>query len=185
MQRLTIIVALLLGLHSAVFAEEAKNGGNNAVNVGADRVEKKVENKVAYEPTSAPASQPAAAQTRSIEKSPVPKVAPAVDPDDVTAIIKAIIESAKTGRWALLVGFIVMLLTWVVDRLLKQKIPSNVMPWLAIGLATIGTSAFALATGTGWLNAIIVGIQTGLTAAGGWSAIGKYIPGLARPTTKE
>jgi uncharacterized membrane protein len=132
------------------------------------------------EPVAPAASAPAAPAAKASAPSSQPVVVPPVDPDDVSAIIKQILASAKTGKWALLVGFIVMLLTWLVNKLLKQRIPSNVMPWLAIGLSTIAATAFALATGVDWLNALIVGFQQGLLAAGGWSAVGKYIPGLVK-----
>lgn len=147
---------------------------------------KKAEPKIEVKKdTPAPAPAPALAVAKKDEPKPAPAsqpVVPQVDPDDAAAIVKAIINSAKTGKWALLVGFIMMLLTWLASRLLKDKIPSKVKPWLAIGLSTIAAVSFAIATGVGWLNAIIVGVQTGLTAAGGWSALGQYLPGL-RPAT--
>ena len=133
------------------------------------------------DPAPAPAPEPVPAPPVVVPSAPTSQpVVPTVDPDDVGGILKQIVLSAKTGKWALLVGFIVMLLTWFVNRLFKQQIPASVLPWLAIGLSTVATIAFSLATGTGWLNAVIIGFQQGLVAAGGWSAVGKYIPGLAK-----
>jgi hypothetical protein len=131
-------------------------------------------------PKAVPA--PAPAPVKVIAPASQPAI-PVVDPDDLGGILKQIFASAKGSKWALLVGFIVMLLTWFVNRMLKQKIPTNVLPWLAIGLSTVASVAFALATGVGWLNAIIVGFQQGLVAAGSWSAVGKYIPGLKKKPT--
>jgi len=147
------------------------------------KTEAKVE--VKPEPKIEVKAEPKAEPTKAAVPSSQPVVVPPVDPDDIGGILKQILVSAKTGKWALLVGFIIMLLTWLVNKLLKQKIPANVMPWLAIGLSTIATVAFSLATGVGWLNALIVGFQHGLMAAGGWSAVGKYIPGLVKKPAEE
>ena len=137
-----------------------------------------VEPKATPAPAAAPATQPTSqpADQPDIVPPTPPAGLPQVDPDDLGGLLKALIEAGKTGKWALVVGFIMMILTWIVNRVLKSKIPANVLPWLAIGLSTVTAVAFALATGVGWLNAIIVGVQTGLTAAGTWSAIGKYLP---------
>ena len=68
-------------------------------------------------PIAAPAlADPTKAEPKTESKAdpvkadPTP-VVPVVDPDDVGAIVTALIASAKDGKWALLVGFIVMLLT--------------------------------------------------------------------------
>jgi len=107
-----------------------------------------------------------------------------VSSDDAGGILGAILAAAKGGKWALMVGFIVMLLTWLVNKILRGKIPSAVMPWLAIGLSMIAAVAFSLSTGAGWLNAFIVGVQSGLIAAGSWSAFGKYLPVIGKPEVK-
>jgi hypothetical protein len=103
-------------------------------------------------------------------------------PDDAVGISKNIVDAAKAGKWALMIGFIVMLLTWLANALLLKKIPRAVMPWLAVGLSVLGQGAFTLASGASWFDAIFGGISMGLVAAGSWSAVGKYIPGL---TPKE
>lgn len=189
--RIALLLALMFGASTA-FAQEAKK--TEPVKVEAKKEEtKKAEAKPAPAPApaakkevvkkEAAASQPAASQPAEPVppvKPPVGPTIPQVDPDDIGSLIKAIIESAKTGKWALLVGFIMMLLTWLVNKVLKSKIPTKVLPWLAIGLSTVTAVAFALSTGVGWINAIVVGVQTGLMAAGSWSAIGKYLPGIAK-----
>jgi hypothetical protein len=103
-----------------------------------------------------------------------------VDPEDAFSLLKGIISAAKGGQWALLVGLLLMLLTWVVDRLLKSKIPPKVLPWLSIGLGVAAQIALTVAAGDvksadTWLSAITGGIALGLTGAGGYSALGKYI----------
>jgi hypothetical protein len=188
-KHIALLLALTLGAGTA-FAQETKKTEPAKVKV------KKEEAKPAPAPTPAPVAAPAAPKAKEAAASqPVasqpaaqPDIAPVkppagvtqVDPDDIGSLIKAIIESAKTGKWALLVGFIMMLLTWLVNKVLKSKIPTKVLPWLAIGLSTVTAVAFALGTGVGWINALVVGVQTGLMAAGSWSALGKYLPGIAK-----
>lgn len=101
-----------------------------------------------------------------------------VQADNPVNLVKSIIEAARSGKWALLVGLAIMLITWLLNTILKSKIPSKILPWIAIGLGVISQSAFALAQGSGWVDAIIGGICMGLTAAGSYSAIGRWIPGL-------
>lgn len=187
-RHLALLTALAF-VGGTALAQEAKKVEKKVV-----KIEKKAAEPAKAEPKKAEpapvkrevaASQPASQPKPDIAPVKPPASAPQVDPDDVGSIIKALIESAKSGKWALLVGFIMMLLTWLVNKVLKSKIPSNVLPWLAIGLSTVTSVAFALSTGTGWMNAIVVGIQTGLMAAGTWSALGKYIPGIAKKVNGE
>jgi hypothetical protein len=116
--------------------------------------------------------------TTATTATPLAPPLPGVNPDDLTSIIRGLFDSAKAGKWALLVGFIVMLLTWIVNALLRKRIPSNIMPWIAVALSTAIAIATAFSTGAKGLNAVIVGIQSGLVAAGSWSAFGKYLPWL-------
>lgn len=129
----------------------------------------------------APASQPAAAAV--VPTKDVPKE---VDPEDATSLVKGIFKAAKGGQWALLAGLVLMLLSWVVNRILKNKIPPKVMPWLSIGLGVAAQIVLTVAAGNAktadtWITAITGGISLGLAGAGTWSALGKYLPGLKKP----
>lgn len=104
-------------------------------------------------------------------------VPPTVDPDDPGAIFGAIVTAFKGGAWAWLIGLVLMLATLVVNKVLKEKIPKKVLPWLAIGLGVGTNIAMSFASGLYWLEALGNGITMGLAAAGGWSAVGKLIFG--------
>jgi uncharacterized membrane protein len=103
-----------------------------------------------------------------------------VNTDDPASLFKGAVDAAKSGKWALLVGLIVMLLTWILNIFLKRRIPEDVLPWIAIGLGVIAQVAFHLAAGGSWLDAIVGGISMGMTASGGYSAVGKHIPGIGK-----
>lgn len=192
---IALFAALLLAAPASADEKKVEKKAAKTVEVKAGKVTKvelkvpsKTEVKIVapaeakkVEPATPPVPAPKAATPAKVAKAEPPAsqpVVPIIDPDDLGSILKQIVISAKTGKWALLVGFIVMLLTWLVNKVLKQKIPSNALPWIAIGLSTVATIAFSLATGGGWANALIIGLQHGLMAAGGWSAVGKYLPGV-------
>lgn len=151
-------------------------------------MKKVVEIKKAAAPAApavvAPTSQPAAASQPTPTKLSTnpPAVTPPVDPGDIMGMVKMLIQSGKGHQWALFAGLLIMILTWFVDRILKNRIPRKVVPWLSVGLSMGSTIAFTLAAGAGWLNAVVAGVHIGLVAIGGWEALGKHIPGAkAKP----
>lgn len=103
------------------------------------------------------------------------KAPPVVNPDDLGGIVNGLIQAVKGGHWAWLVGLIFMVLTWVFNRILKNRIPKKALPWIAIGLGVGTNVAMSFASGLVWYQALSNGFSLGLAAAGGWSAIGKYI----------
>lgn len=134
--------------------------------------------------TPAPASQPVdvkvAAKVNKADEVPLP----AVNPDDPGAMLKFILQAIKEARWAWLVGLVFMLLTFLFNKILKDRIPKKVLPWIAIGLGVATNVAMSFASGMHWLEAIGNGITLGLAAAGGWSAIGKSILGGKKEEAK-
>lgn len=119
----------------------------------------------AKEPAAGPATKKPAGK-----KDPLPKV----DPNDPMQLLKFIYEAFKTGKYAWAVGLILMLLTWFLSRkILKDRVPKRVLPWLAVGLS-VGTSiAVSFASGAMWLEAISGGVTVGLASIGGWEALTK------------
>lgn len=98
---------------------------------------------------------------------------PEVDTEDPGQMVGLLIEAFKAGKWAWAVSLILMLLTWLLNRFLKNAIPKKVVPWVAIGLGVGSNIAMSLATGLKWYEAIGSGFTLGLAAIGGWEAIGK------------
>ena len=110
---------------------------------------------------------------------------PSVDQNNPIEIIRFIVSAFKAGKWAWAVGLLFTLLTLLFRKLLKDKIPKKVTPWISIVLA-VGTSlSMALASGTDWINAIGAGLTAGLAAIGGWEAFGKLFRKLFKPSEKE
>ena len=97
---------------------------------------------------------------------------------------KQIVQAAKQGHWALVLGLIVMILTALVNRVFRAKIPPAILPWLAIGLGIIGQGALTLHYSGDWATAIFAGMTAGLTAGGSYSAFGKYLPGIGTKKLK-
>jgi hypothetical protein len=112
-------------------------------------------------------------------------VAPTAEPpqniDEAIGVGKKIVASARGGHWALMVGLIIMLVTSIVNRLLKGKIPKTVLPWLAILLGILGEGALALHHSGDWVAAIFAGLAAGASAGGAYSAFGKYLPVIGKP----
>lgn len=130
----------------------AKDGGSTA-------------DAAAKEPAVASATKPAA-------KAPAPL--PVVDPDNPSQIFGFIIEAFKTGKWAWGIGLVFMLLTWILSRkILKDKVPKRVLPWLAISLSMGASIAVSFASGMVWYTALSNGLTIGLAAIGGWEALTK------------
>lgn len=102
----------------------------------------------------------------------------APNPEDPNSIIEAIGRAAQSGQWALLAGFVVMLATWAVSKLpgLRDRLPAKALPWLAMGLGVLTNFLISLGSGIKWYQALISGVTQGLLAAGGYSAIGRWMP---------
>lgn len=100
---------------------------------------------------------------------------PAVNSNDPGQIIAFMLQAIKESKWAWLIGLVLMLLTWVFNRILKNKIPKKVLPWVAISLGVTTSAMMSFASGMLWYEAIGNGVTLGLAAAGGWSVVGKSL----------
>jgi hypothetical protein len=121
----------------------------------------------AAEPAAAPATKKLADADKA---APLPKV----DPDNPSQIFGYIIEAFKTGKYAWGFGLIFMLLTWFLSRkVLKDRVPKRVLPWVAVGLSTGTAIAVSFASGVVWYTALSNGFTVGLAAIGGWEALTK------------
>ena len=131
------------------------------------------------------AASATAADSKDIDLSQIQpsKLPEGVNPQDTRSILSAISTAAKGGHWALLIGLILMLLTRLFNALLKNAIPSSVLPWIAIGLGIATEVVFSIAYKAHWVDVIIGGIVAGLVAAGSYSAYGKYLPAVKPKAT--
>lgn len=98
--------------------------------------------------------------------------------EDMVGFFGQIVQAGRHGHWSLMIGLILMVLTRVFNLLLKQRVPTKVLPWIAISLALLTDGLLVKAYGGGWLTALLAGINSGLAAAGSYSAFGQYLPGM-------
>lgn len=133
------------------------------------------------EPDSGTKAEDATPKTDIVVKTDDAKTEKPEEPktiEDIGLYVKKMVRAAQDGHWALFAGFLVMILTRLFNLLLRNKIPSRVMPWIALSLGVVGDGAFILANSGSWLDAIVGGITAGITAAGSYSIYGKHLPGL-------
>ena len=102
-------------------------------------------------------------------------IQPEVSPEDVGSILTGVIFAVKHAKWAWLVALLLMLCTYLVNRVFVNAIPKKALVWVALGVGVATNVALSLASGLGVIEAIGQGITLGLAAAGGWSAIGRLI----------
>lgn len=104
----------------------------------------------------------------------VPTLTPEKDSitqDDINLIVQAV----KEENWMLLVGLILTFLVLILDKWIniKQWVGEKGLPWVAASLGIVSHIGIALATGTGWVTAIITGVLSGATAVGLWNLLSK------------
>jgi hypothetical protein len=108
-----------------------------------------------------------------------------IDPSNPLDLVTGLLQAVEKGHWPLAVGLIIMLMTALIDLVFKRKIPKRAMPWIAIGLSMAAQGALYLSMGKDWPYAIVGGAVTGFIAAGGYSALGRYVPGIKKPAKQE
>jgi len=130
--------------------------------------------------STAPAAVSASAPKSKAKTSELPKV----DTNKPGSFLETIISAFKGGNWKLGVSLVIVLLTWLLNLLFKGRIPAKLLPWIAMGAATVANFFFLWSTKTPWYTALFNGLSIGLAAAGGWSAILKYILPTPTPPAK-
>lgn len=101
--------------------------------------------------------------------------------DDPGDLISGVVEAAKKKEWVLFAGFLLLIVTFLVDRILKQRIPKRIVPWLSVILGVASQVALYMATGRDPIEGVIAGVVVGLLAVGSYDTVGKHIPYIRRP----
>lgn len=132
---------------------------------------------VAPVPASAPAVIPPSAGATVAE---IPKAAikePVVIPnqESPSEVIKEIGKAVKSKNWLWLVSLVLMLVTFLFRKALKDRIPAAVTPWIAMLLSGLTTLFTSLSIGIPWFDAVSAALTMGLAAVGGWEFIGKKL----------
>ena len=120
-----------------------------------------------------------------------PESAEEVNADEVISMVTQMIEAGKAGKWGVMVGFILMLLVWLmrfnipfVNKSILGWIPGKALPWVTLGIACVGTLGTELALGGAhWGAAILSACVTGGSASALWEAVGKHF--LPKAKTEE
>lgn len=98
---------------------------------------------------------------------------------DAAAAATGALQALQSHSWTLLAGFVVMLLVKVAGMFgLLDKLPKTAVPWVAIGVGALFTSAVALTQHMPLLDALFAGVQAGVTGVGLHEAAGQHA-GLA------
>jgi hypothetical protein len=95
---------------------------------------------------------------------------PAVDPGET---VNTIVAAGSSSQWALLIGAVLCLIVWVIRKFVWTNVNSKILPWLAVAIGACGGAGFALiAHPEAWLQAIILGVNGGMSAAATWGLLG-------------
>lgn len=88
---------------------------------------------------------------------------------DSVGIIKALFES---GQYAMGAGFLILILVFVLRKIgLEEKVNSNALPWVTLGLSTLSAVGVALAGGADVGDGIYQGLLSAFVAMGGWDLL--------------
>lgn len=99
--------------------------------------------------------------------------------ENVGGLIQSLADGIASKNWSLVTGAGILILVWLFNFvLLKFWTPpvswKNVLPWIAIVIGCLAQFAACLVSGTGWADALNMGIVTGLVGSGSWSAYAKH-----------
>jgi len=140
------------------------------------------ESDVTDEGAATPTDEEATA-TETTDETTTATEPTAVPETEVEAIgmIGAFVKAVNDGDWTLVFAFGVMILIYLVRRLgLLDKLPTDAVVWVSLGVGVLGCTAAALIDGAALGAAILQGIVLGLSSAGLWSAGGKHGLPLAK-----
>jgi hypothetical protein len=99
----------------------------------------------------------------------------APNPNDPGGLVNTMVKSLQQGNKWMAVSCLLMLLTYALNRgILGQRIPPNLLPWVAALLAVATNITVAITGGMAWTDAVLNGLTQGAAAAGLWSMAGKH-----------
>jgi hypothetical protein len=128
------------------------------------------------------AGQPEAGQPEA-GKSPGSEPAEIEDDDNAVAVLKQLVDAAKSGHWSLVVAFGIMLLVYLLQKFgLADKLGKKAAPWIAATTGILGYVAAALLVeGATIPNALTGGFLTGAAAVGLWEMLFKHFMKAKEP----
>jgi len=115
--------------------------------------------------------------TLAVAVSPADAVTTTVPTTDAGAgvVVGQMMDAAKNGHWAVFGGLLLLLLMWAFNRMgLAAKVGSKAVPWVTLGVGAVLATAVGLIHGAAILDAIKLGVMSGLMAVGLWEAVFKH-----------
>ena len=124
-------------------------------------------------PAADAAATPAAPAADAAAAAAVPTAPPGPD-IDVDAATGGLLDGINRSEVTLIIGAVLMILVLILRKFVWKKLEgkSQWLPWLAVGIALLGTGGTALvADPANWINALLAGAQAGISAAGTWGLL--------------
>ena len=87
------------------------------------------------------------------------------------------LEAVQAGKFQLVLGLLLMMAIWAM-RTFWGTFPSDAVPWITAGIATIGAAAVGMISGWPWEKILTDALTVSTSAGGLWSLIGKHISNL-------
>ena len=93
---------------------------------------------------------------------------------EVVGAVDAAVQAVIQGNWGLVLAIVLMIGLWAWNKygMGLEWIPRQYLPWVSMGVATLGHLLGAYVSGVDPQEAVVQGLLVGLGAAGAWSATG-------------
>jgi hypothetical protein len=99
-----------------------------------------------------------------------------LDPEDLGALIPAVVAAAKGGEWSVFAALVIMILVFLATKIpfVDNLLPKGAKPWVATIAGVLAAVAGTAFTTGDWMQAILGGLVTGAAASGLWELVGKH-----------
>jgi hypothetical protein len=102
----------------------------------------------------------------------------AMSSNDMEALARMLVQSAKGGSYGLATGLGLTLMVHLASRLnLLNWVKPEGKKWVAMGIATLGAVGAGLVGQVDWLEIVVSSLSVALTSVGGWEFIGSVTGG--------
>lgn len=109
---------------------------------------------------------------------PEPGVTPVPEPHDAGELVGLVLEGLagiRSGRTEVGVGFLLMVLVFVVRKLAPRRVPKKYLSTVLLGTTALGGFAAAIAAGLPVLDSALSTLVLGAAAIGLWEGIAKHL----------
>ena len=101
-----------------------------------------------------------------------------IEKEDPTTFVDKIKVAYAAKEWSIVIGFILMMLVFLVVKFFWKTFPPKWIPYMSIAFGVLTDVGWQLAIGGQvWWKAILAGLTSGATGVGLWEIVGKKIFG--------